>query len=205
MFKERRTYKEFLSGEEGIASNILADRLQRLEAAGIIEKRRDGADASALRIPADREGLRPRACPGRGRDLVGALRVHRLVWRANGAGWRRLVHHPAHARLGPSESAPGTAGHLASSPMESSACRAMPRRPHSRSPAPGADAQCHRPCPGGSRQQHVRRHVFPALETGVVHSTQDAFECIGRYVPRRRSPGFNTVRCCAGRSSWEMQ
>jgi DNA-binding HxlR family transcriptional regulator len=45
MFKERRTYKDFLSGEEGIASNILADRLQRLEAAGIIEKRRDGNDA----------------------------------------------------------------------------------------------------------------------------------------------------------------
>jgi DNA-binding HxlR family transcriptional regulator len=45
MFKDRRTYKDFLSGEEGIASNILADRLQRLEAAGIIEKRRDGDDA----------------------------------------------------------------------------------------------------------------------------------------------------------------
>lgn len=44
MFKDRRTYNEFLQGGEGIASNILADRLRRLEAAGIVEKRGDPAD-----------------------------------------------------------------------------------------------------------------------------------------------------------------
>ena len=45
MFKERRNYNEFLQGGEGIASNILADRLRKLEAAGIVEKQRDAADA----------------------------------------------------------------------------------------------------------------------------------------------------------------
>ena len=45
MFKGRKTYKEFLEAEEGIASNILADRLQRLENLGIISKQRDAADA----------------------------------------------------------------------------------------------------------------------------------------------------------------
>lgn len=45
MFKGRKTYNEFLQAEEGIASNILADRLQRLEAADIVEKRRDPQDA----------------------------------------------------------------------------------------------------------------------------------------------------------------
>lgn len=36
MFKDRRTYSEFLRGEEGIATNVLADRLTRLEQDGII-------------------------------------------------------------------------------------------------------------------------------------------------------------------------
>ena len=45
MFKDRRTFNDFLTGGEGIASNILADRLRRLEDADIIEKRRDPLDA----------------------------------------------------------------------------------------------------------------------------------------------------------------
>ena len=45
MFKERATFTEFLNAEEQIASNILADRLQRLEANGIVSKQRDPADA----------------------------------------------------------------------------------------------------------------------------------------------------------------
>ena len=45
MFKGRKTYKEFLEAEEGIASNVLADRLQRLEALALISKRPDPADA----------------------------------------------------------------------------------------------------------------------------------------------------------------
>jgi DNA-binding HxlR family transcriptional regulator len=45
MFKQRRSYNEFLAGGEGIASNVLADRLRKLEAAGIVEKLRDAQDA----------------------------------------------------------------------------------------------------------------------------------------------------------------
>ena len=37
----RQTYGEFLEGDEKIATNILADRLQELEALGIITKQRD--------------------------------------------------------------------------------------------------------------------------------------------------------------------
>jgi len=38
IFKGRTTYKDFLAGGEGIATNVLADRLRRLEAEGVIEK-----------------------------------------------------------------------------------------------------------------------------------------------------------------------
>jgi DNA-binding HxlR family transcriptional regulator len=38
MFKDRRTYTEFLRAEEGIATNILADRLVRLEEDGLIAR-----------------------------------------------------------------------------------------------------------------------------------------------------------------------
>ena len=41
VFVGKRYFKEFLVSDEGIASNILADRLQRLEATGIITKRSD--------------------------------------------------------------------------------------------------------------------------------------------------------------------
>ncbi len=37
----RKTYGEFLAGDEGIATNVLADRLRTLEAEGIIQKSRD--------------------------------------------------------------------------------------------------------------------------------------------------------------------
>ncbi len=45
MFFGRTTYNEFLNAGEGIATNILSDRLQKLESTGIIEKRRDPDDA----------------------------------------------------------------------------------------------------------------------------------------------------------------
>ena len=45
MFFGRKTYNEFLNTGEKIATNILADRLQRLEASGIIVKQRDPNDA----------------------------------------------------------------------------------------------------------------------------------------------------------------
>ena len=45
MFKGRETFKAFLEAEEGIASNVLADRLQKLEVLNIISKRVDMDDA----------------------------------------------------------------------------------------------------------------------------------------------------------------
>ena len=42
MFGDRRHFRELLTrSEEGIASNILADRLRRLEAAGLVSRRND--------------------------------------------------------------------------------------------------------------------------------------------------------------------
>lgn len=48
MLLGRRTFKEFLSGYEGIATNILASRLRRLEACGIITTERDPSDGRKL-------------------------------------------------------------------------------------------------------------------------------------------------------------
>jgi len=38
LFKKKRRYAEFLTSEENISTNILADRLERLEKFGLIEK-----------------------------------------------------------------------------------------------------------------------------------------------------------------------
>jgi DNA-binding HxlR family transcriptional regulator len=43
-----RTFKEFLASWEGIATNILADRLRRLEGYGIIRAGRDPSDGRKL-------------------------------------------------------------------------------------------------------------------------------------------------------------
>ncbi len=44
MFSGFETYKELLSSEEGIATNVLADRLERLEGLGIVTRERDPGD-----------------------------------------------------------------------------------------------------------------------------------------------------------------
>ena len=48
MLRGFRTYKEFLESYEGIATNILADRLRKLEAHGIITTKRDPSDGRKL-------------------------------------------------------------------------------------------------------------------------------------------------------------
>jgi DNA-binding HxlR family transcriptional regulator len=48
MLRGYRTYKQLQSSEEGIATNILAERLDRLLAGGIIERDRDPADGRKL-------------------------------------------------------------------------------------------------------------------------------------------------------------
>ena len=45
MFKGHRTFREFQSAGEGIATNILTDRLARLEGCGLLTKRPDPDDA----------------------------------------------------------------------------------------------------------------------------------------------------------------
>jgi DNA-binding HxlR family transcriptional regulator len=45
MFKGRKTFRELLDAGEGIATNVLAERLDRLEANGILERGRDPEDA----------------------------------------------------------------------------------------------------------------------------------------------------------------
>ncbi|HEX6049423.1 MAG TPA: helix-turn-helix domain-containing protein [Gemmatimonadaceae bacterium] len=44
MFHGRRTFGEFAAAGEGVATNVLAERLERLEAAGIIARAHDPAD-----------------------------------------------------------------------------------------------------------------------------------------------------------------
>ena len=45
MFEGRRTFKEFQAAGERMATNILSDRLARLEGAGILARRADPTDA----------------------------------------------------------------------------------------------------------------------------------------------------------------
>ena len=48
MLRGSRAYKEFLESYEGIATNILADRLGKLEAHGIVTAERDPSDGRKL-------------------------------------------------------------------------------------------------------------------------------------------------------------
>jgi DNA-binding HxlR family transcriptional regulator len=57
MFKGRAAYTEFLRAEEGIATNILADRLVRLEADGIIEKEGSGGAGQSGRYRLADKGI----------------------------------------------------------------------------------------------------------------------------------------------------
>lgn len=45
VLKSRKRYKELIACDEGIATNVLADRLKRLERKGLIRKQRDPGDA----------------------------------------------------------------------------------------------------------------------------------------------------------------
>lgn len=71
MFKDQRTYNGFLESGEGIASNILADRLRKLEAAGIVRKQRDASDARRFTYRLTAKGI----------DLAPVL-VELVIWSA---------------------------------------------------------------------------------------------------------------------------
>jgi DNA-binding HxlR family transcriptional regulator len=48
LLMNKRHYRELLAAEEGIATNILADRLKRLEAQGLINREADPGDRRQL-------------------------------------------------------------------------------------------------------------------------------------------------------------
>lgn len=57
MLRGYRTFKEFLHSDEKIASNILADRLRRLESYGIIATERDTSDGRKVLYALTSKGI----------------------------------------------------------------------------------------------------------------------------------------------------
>jgi DNA-binding HxlR family transcriptional regulator len=57
MFKRLRTFKEFAAAGERIATNVLAERLERLENAGIIERAADPNDARRVHYALTKKGM----------------------------------------------------------------------------------------------------------------------------------------------------
>lgn len=71
LFRGKCHYREFLASEERIATNILADRLARLEAAGLLE--RSGDDP--------RSGKQTYRATDKGKDLIPLL-LETIRWSA---------------------------------------------------------------------------------------------------------------------------
>ncbi len=57
MVRGFRTFKQFQEAGEGIASNILADRLRKLEAAGIVATEADASDARRVNYRLTEKGI----------------------------------------------------------------------------------------------------------------------------------------------------
>ncbi len=57
MVRGSRTFKEFQDAGEGIASNILADRLQKLQAAGVIDAESEAADGRKVNYRLTKRGI----------------------------------------------------------------------------------------------------------------------------------------------------
>jgi DNA-binding HxlR family transcriptional regulator len=71
MFKERHGYKDFLQSEEKVATNILTDRLKRLECNGIVEKQAHADDARKVNYQLTAKGI----------DLAPVL-IEMILWAA---------------------------------------------------------------------------------------------------------------------------
>ncbi len=71
MVRGYRTFKEFQNSTEGIATNILSDRLRKLQQAGIISSETDECDARRLNYRLTEKGI----------DLAPAL-LELLIWGA---------------------------------------------------------------------------------------------------------------------------
>jgi len=72
VLSERRTYGDFLKASEGISTNILADRLKRLEDRGIVTRHADPDHGARYRYQLTKKGL----------DLVPVL-VEMIRWSAH--------------------------------------------------------------------------------------------------------------------------
>lgn len=57
MFKGKHFFREFLLAEEGIATNILSDRLSILELNGIVDKSNDPSHKQKIRYSLTRKGI----------------------------------------------------------------------------------------------------------------------------------------------------
>jgi DNA-binding HxlR family transcriptional regulator len=71
MVRGYRTFKEFQEAGEGIATNILANRLQRLKDANIISSEPEGSDARRIQYRLTKKGI----------DLAPVL-LELLIWGA---------------------------------------------------------------------------------------------------------------------------
>ena len=71
LFRNKLHYRDLLASEEGIATNILADRLAKLEQAGLIEKTDDGR----------RSGKQVYSATAKGADLIPLL-LQMMLWSA---------------------------------------------------------------------------------------------------------------------------
>lgn len=71
MVRGFRTFKDFQGSSEGIATNILADRLRKLEAAGIVNAEQEKSDARKVNYRLTEKGI----------DLAPVL-LDLLVWGA---------------------------------------------------------------------------------------------------------------------------
>ena len=65
----KRRYREFLKADEGIASNILSERLKRLEAADIVTRRTDPEDRRQLIYEPTSKGEKTAARAARDRRM----------------------------------------------------------------------------------------------------------------------------------------
>ncbi len=71
VFDQKKFYKDFLSSGEGMATNILSDRLKRLENIGVIESR----------VYEEKKTMKEYTLTKKGRDLIPVL-LETIAWSA---------------------------------------------------------------------------------------------------------------------------
>lgn len=84
LFKGRHTFRDFATAEERIATNVLTDRLAKLEAEGLVHRRPDPDDGRRVRYDLTPKGL----------DLAPVL-VEMILWSAK---YERTAATPAQIR-----------------------------------------------------------------------------------------------------------